>query len=90
MDAIVFSSKLEQDPDGTWWYVHVPKDIRDRLKQFEKRGIIHVLVTIGKSTWDGSMLPWTDGSAQISINKGIRSKENLNLGDTLSLSVKPR
>ena len=72
---LVFKVKLEMDRDGTWWYVHVPKNIRDTLKQYEKRGIVPVTVIIGKTAWDGSMLPWADGSAQISVNKRIRDKE---------------
>jgi hypothetical protein len=90
MENISFAAVLQQDTDGTWWYVHVPKDVRNSLKQFERRGIIHVSVTLGSSTWEGSMLPWADGTAQISINKKVRAKENLKLGDTLEVSVKPR
>ncbi len=86
----VFEAKLEMDKDGTWWYIHVPKKIRDAFKQYEKRGITPVNVTIGNTTWEGSMLPWADGSAQISVNKKIRNKEGLELGDTLLVNVSPR
>lgn len=85
-----FEATLEMDKDGTWWYVHVPKEVRNAYKQYEKRGIVHVTVTVGSTTWDGSMLPWADGSAQISVNKNVRNKESLRLGDTVSVSVLPR
>ncbi|HSX28965.1 MAG TPA: DUF1905 domain-containing protein [Candidatus Saccharimonadales bacterium] len=90
MPSQTFQAQLEQDADGTWWYVHVPKKIRDSFKEFERRGIIHVSVTIGNTTWDGSMLPWADGSAQVSIHKKIRAKEGLERGDTLLVTVRPR
>ena len=84
-----FEATLQQDPDGTWWFVHVPKKIRDEWKHLEKRGIIHVAVTIGRTTWEGSMLPWADGSAQIAVNKKIRTQEHLSLGDMLTVMVHP-
>jgi hypothetical protein len=63
------------------------KKVRAQFKSAEKRGIIAVTVQLGNSVWDGSMLPWADGSAQISVNKRVRTKENLSLGDTLALTV---
>jgi len=90
MKPLIIQAILEQDTDGTWWYVHIPKTIRDSLKTYEKRGIIHVRATIGATSWDGSLLPWADGSAQISINKRVRDKEKLELGKSLQLSLTPR
>jgi hypothetical protein len=90
MRPYVFHAHLQQDTDGTWWYVHVAKDIRDSLKHLEKRGIIHVSVTVGSTTWEGSMLPWADGSAQISVSKNVRLKEKLKLGDNLLVTIAPR
>jgi uncharacterized protein DUF1905 len=81
---------LEKDQDGTWHYVHVAKGVRDAYKSLERRGTIAVTVTIGSSTWPASMLPWADGSAQISINKKVREKENLQVGRTLKLIIEPR
>jgi hypothetical protein len=90
MEQIAFSGILERDKDGTWWYVHVPKQIRDQLKHLEKRGTIPVSATIGHTTWQASMLPWADGSAQITINKTVRTKEALKLGQELQVRIEPR
>jgi hypothetical protein len=88
MQHIDFTGMLERDKDGTWWYVHVPKDIRDQLKYLEKRGgTIPVVVTIGLTTWQTSMLPWADGSAQITINKTVRDKEALRLNQQLQVLI---
>jgi hypothetical protein len=87
---IAFIGTLERDKDGTWWYVHVPKHIRDQLKHLEKRGTIPVSATIGGSTWQASLLPWADGSAQITIKKTIRDKEALTLGQELQVLIAPK
>ena len=90
VDSDSFDTKLQMDKDGTWFYVHVPAELRTKYKAWEHRGIIHVTTTIGSTSWDGSMLPWADGSAQISVNKAVRTKEGLALGDTVHVSVVPR
>jgi hypothetical protein len=90
MEQIAFSGVLERDKDGTWWYVHVPKQIRHQLKHLETRGMIPVSATIGHTTWQASLLPWADGSAQITINKTVRTKEALTLGQELQVRVQPR
>ena len=90
MDELSFDGKLEQDKDGTWWYVHVPRTVRDSLKAFEKQGIIRVSAAGAGSRWGGSLLPWADGSGQLSIGKAIRSKLGLQLGQTLHVVVRPR
>lgn len=85
-----FSGPLERDKDGTWWYVHVPAEVRYKLKDYEHRGIIKVVVTIGDTSWDGSILPWADGSGQISMNKQVRTQESLELGEILTVKIQPR
>lgn len=89
MEALTFTSKLEIDKDGTWWYFHVPQTIRDSLNHLENRGIIKVRATLGRSTWSGSLLPWADGSAQFNIRKEFRVKEGIELGDEVIISIVP-
>jgi len=57
MEKLSFVAELEMDKDDTWWYVHVPKSIRQKLKQFEKHGMIRVVATIGKTSWEASLMP---------------------------------
>jgi hypothetical protein len=90
MEPLFFTATLEQDKDGTWWYAHAPKEIRQALKQLEVHGTIPVEATIGHTTWVASLLPWADGSAQIVIKKLVRDKERLKLGDTLEITVRQR
>lgn len=90
MEQIAFTGTLERDQDGTWWFIHVPKHVRDQLKHLEKRGTIHVSATIGCTTWQASLLPWADGSAQITIKKSVRDNEALTLGQELQIVIVPR
>lgn len=85
-----FGAKLEVDKDGTWRYVHVPRTVRNSLKGFERRGIIPITATVAGCRWDGSLLPWADGSAQLSIPKPICTKLALRLGQRLRVEVRPR
>lgn len=90
MSSQILTATLECDKDGAWYYVHVPKEVRDAYKQFERRGAIAVTAKIGKNTWQASILPWADGSGQISVNKKIRDKEELQLGDQVKVEIEPR
>lgn len=90
MQPETIKTSLECDKDGTWYYVHIPKQVRGKFKALEKRGAIKVTSTIGNSTWNGSMLPWADGSAQIVINKKVRLHEQLELGHELTIVIQPR
>lgn len=82
-----FDAALEVGEDGIWHYVHVPKEPRDKYKAREHRGIIKVRATIGNSTWDASLMPWADGSAQISVNKKVRTAEAIQVRDVVRVSV---
>lgn len=61
MIVITLAATLEMDKDGTWYYIQVPKEIWNSLKEFEHRGSIKVTGTLSDLTWDGSLLPWADG-----------------------------
>jgi hypothetical protein len=86
-EQLTIRSKLERDKDGTWWYVHIPKRVRERLKHAERRGAIPVAATVGESSWEGSLLPWADGSAQLVVKKDVRARERLRLGDEVVVKI---
>ena len=88
--AHVVVARLEKDSDGTWWYVHIPTQVRQVFAAYQRRGIVPVTATIGTTSWDGSLLPWADGSAQLSVNKRIRKAEGLELGDELVVTLRVR
>ena len=84
------SAPLERDTDGTWWYLHVPRHVREVFAAYQRRGVVSVRATIGTTTWDGSLLPWADGSAQLSVNRRIRTAESLDLGDIVVVVLEVR
>jgi hypothetical protein len=90
VDAQSFEGVLERDPGGTWWFVHVPATVRQRMKPPARRGVLPVTATIGRTSWPGSLLPWADGSAQITVNKRVRAAERLEQGQTVTVRVEPR
>ena len=90
MKPHTITAPLEMDKDGTWYYVHVPLEVRQDFKSLEKRGIIPVTARVGSSTWPASLLPWADGSAQLSIGRKIRERENLSRGQQIEVEIAPR
>ena len=90
MTRLTFAATLERDADGTWWYLHVPAEIRAALKEHERRGVVPVTATIGGTTWPGSLLPWADGSAQLTVTARIRARERLELGSEVRVTLEPR
>ena len=87
MDAVALDEVLLKDPDGTWFFIHVPKSVRDRWKPSEHRGTIKVTVTVGSTTYDASLLPWADGSAQVSVGRTVREREGLHEGDLVHATL---
>ena len=90
MKPQTITGKLERDKDSNWHYVHIPKPVRDHFEALEKRGIIAVNATIGDTSWQGSLLPWADGSAQISVSQAVRTREKLSAGDEITILLAPR
>lgn len=89
-DEVTVSDTLEVDEDGTWHYLHVPTEVRAGWAEHARRGSIRVTATLGASTWDGSLLPWADGSAQLSVNAAIRAREHVAAGDRITVTLRLR
>lgn len=68
----------------------MPKEVRDTYKQLERHGAIAVNVELSNSRWQASVLPWADGSGQISVNKRVREKEGLQFGQEIKVTIEPR
>ncbi len=53
-----------------------------------KWGLVPATITLGKTTWKKSLLPFGDGTLFIALNEKVRKAEKVNLGDTLTISYK--
>jgi hypothetical protein len=76
--------------DGGWYYVSVPQEYTDELKDLADRGLVAINVTVGSSSWDSSLLPMGDGSQFIPLSAAIRRKEKIELGMVVKVSFVPR
>lgn len=69
-----------------WVYVGVPKKYTEMLMDFADRGLVPVTVTLGKSTWNTSLMPMGDGTHFIPLNAKVRKSERIEVGDHINLS----
>ena len=89
-----FSARLWQDPSpGGWFFISIPKniskEIRENLKwQEEGWGRMKASVAIDKLEWDTAI--WFDKKMDtylLPIKAEIRRKVNLQLDDTITLTI---
>jgi hypothetical protein len=65
-----FKSLVEIFPqDKGWHFVRVPKKISEPYEILADRGLIAVVVTIGNSFWNTSLLPYGDNTHFIALPK---------------------
>ena len=79
---------------GIWYFVTLPGDIsteiRDNYKQIAVMGMIPVTVTLGTSQWKTSLFNTKGKIAYIlPLKKAIRTKENIQLNQVLTVRIKP-
>ena len=77
----------------TWTFVTLPAEAADdiRARAAEPRrgfGSVRVRVTVGGSTWTTSIFPdATSGSYVLPIKRAVRTAEDLDVGDTATVTV---
>lgn len=72
--------------DNGWHYVKVPSKLSKPLEVLADRGLIAVQATVGKSSWNTSLLPMGDGTHFIALPAKVRKKENISLDNTIKAS----
>jgi hypothetical protein len=87
-----FSAPLWLRPSvGNWHYVTVPPETSDDIAQLtagprQAFGAVRVTATVGGTTWQTSIFPETKaGTYDLPVKKPVRTKENLNAGDTIEV-----
>ena len=85
---IEFSSKVEKFPDQMgWFYVKVPQKLLPKdLPTINQWKFTKIKATVGKTTWDTSLLPMKDGIKFIALKAEVRKKEGIKLGDKVKIS----
>ena len=87
-----FSSDLWLHPKGSWVFLSVPEDesedIRELAPNFGGFGSVRVRVTIGESEWKTSVFPQSNnGLFVLPVKKPIRTKEAIDVGDTVHVEL---
>ena len=72
--------------DKPWVYIKVPKKHTDVTKHLADRGLVAITATIGKSTWNTSLMPMGDGTQFIPLPAKTRKSECVEIGDRIGLS----
>lgn len=81
------------DAAAPWYYIPV-RDGHEATKPPRGRwGSVPIKATVGDSTWNTSLFPmgkWGKNEYFIAINAKVRKKEEIKLGDVVSVKVKRR
>lgn len=74
-----------------WVFAHVPAEIAEELDDapLPRGGFnsIKVTATLGSSRWSTSIFPESDGTYALAIKKSIRTREDVDLGDTVHVGI---
>ena len=80
------TNKVELFPQkGGWHYIKIPIEITKPLQFKADRGLIAIKARLGDYSWDTSLLPMGDGTHFIPLNAKLRKKENIDLGDSITI-----
>jgi hypothetical protein len=73
---------------GGWVYVSIDQTYADLGMKKPKWGLVPATITVGKTTWKKSLLPFGGGSLFVSFSEKIRNAEKIEVGDTVTVIVK--
>lgn len=69
-----------------WVYVRVPLEITEETHYFADRGLVAIRATVGKYSWNTSLMPMGDGTQFIPLPAKLRKSESIEVGDTVAVS----
>jgi len=73
---------------GGWVYVSIDQTYRELGIKKPKWGLVPATITIGKTTWKKSLLPYGDETLFVALNEKIRKAEGIKIGDTVTVTIK--
>jgi hypothetical protein len=72
---------------GGWVYVAVPETYTGELRAKRQAwGKYPIVATVGSTTWETKLMTMKGGDFFIALREVIRQKENIAVGDTVSVS----
>lgn len=69
-----------------WVYVRVSPEITEETKYFADRGLVAITATVGKYSWNTSLMPMGDGTQFIPLPAKLRKSESIEVGDMVTVS----
>ena len=87
---VTFKSTAQKFPgSGGWVYVAVPKKYTKDLKQRRRAwGMYPITVYVGKTSWKTKLMMKKGGDFFVALKATIRNKEQINVGDRITISFK--
>jgi hypothetical protein len=77
---------------GGWVYLPIKQTYGDLGFKAGKPkwGLVPATITLGKTSWKKSLLPFGDETLFIALSEKVRKVENVKVGDTVSVTFKLR
>ena len=72
---------------GGWVYVPINQTYAELGIKKPKWGLVPATITVGKTTWKKSLLPYGDGTLFVALSEKIRNTEKIVVGDTVTVLV---
>ena len=74
-----------------WVFATLPEDASDEIADQPRPpsgfGAVKVRVRLGESTWETSIFPGVEAGYVLPIKKAVRSKAEVGVGDTVTITV---
>ena len=74
---------------GGWVYLPIKQTYTDLgfTTNKPKWGLVPATITLGKTTWKKSLLPFGDGTLFVALSEKIRKAESIRVGDKITVTI---
>lgn len=80
------TAKVKKFPQkGGWVYVPISQSYQE-LGGKPRWGLVPATITVGKTTWRKSLLPFGDGTLFVALNEKVRKAESIKVGDKITVT----
>jgi putative endonuclease len=84
---IIHAKVWKWEGDMAWYFINLDKDLSEKIRESRGKGMVKIHVQIGKSSWNTSLLYYTESRTYlIAIKKTIRRKEQLIEGSEVKVN----
>ncbi len=72
--------------DGGWHFITLDKKLSDSIRAVYTKGFVKIEAKIGKTSWNTSLFPHKKSGYILCVNKMIRKKEDVYVGDEIKIN----